>query len=98
LYPLNLFALIANAVLITISTAFAYLSKEYVCMSRLLLVACSATKNGAAETLPAITRYDGVAYRVIRRWQHEHAAQAEELAILILSARYGPDKRRDANL
>lgn len=58
-------------------------------MHRLLIMACSATKNPAAGAIPALERYDGVAYRVIRRWQYEHAAQAEKLAILILSARYG---------
>jgi hypothetical protein len=58
-------------------------------MKRLLIVACSATKNGAAEPIPALERYDGVAYRVIRRWQRDHFAQADQLAILILSARYG---------
>jgi hypothetical protein len=57
-------------------------------MHRLLIVACSATKNPAAEAIPALERYDGVAYRVIRRWQRE-TAQDEPFAILILSARFG---------
>lgn len=56
---------------------------------RLLIVACSATKNPVVEPIPALERYDGVAYRVIRRWQHDHRIQADQLAILILSARYG---------
>jgi hypothetical protein len=57
-------------------------------MHRLLIVACSARKNLAAEAIPALERYDGVAYRVIRRWQRE-TPQAEPLAILLLSARFG---------
>jgi hypothetical protein len=58
-------------------------------MHRLLIVACSATKNPAAEAIPALERYDGVAYRVIRRWQQDHRVRADQIAILILSARYG---------
>lgn len=58
-------------------------------MHRLLIVACSATKKPTAGAIPALERYDGVAYRVIRRWQQDHGAQADQLAILILSARYG---------
>ncbi|WP_454727723.1 MULTISPECIES: DUF6884 domain-containing protein [Cupriavidus] len=51
-----------------------------------LLIACSATKRDAVDPLPALTRYDGPAYRVLRAGL---PALAHRLPLRILSARYG---------
>ena len=56
-------------------------------MHRLLIIACSERKDCAAGLLPAIDRYDGPAFRVLRKYLREHAARAP--SILILSAKYG---------
>ncbi|MCS7272596.1 MAG: hypothetical protein NZ550_00415 [Fimbriimonadales bacterium] len=57
---------------------------------RLLVLACSARKRKDAELLPAIERYDGIFYRVLRRWwQHAPASERRILDILILSAEFG---------
>lgn len=58
-------------------------------MKRLLIIACSATKRPDAGELPAIDRYDGPAYRVLRKWQRERPDQAAALDVLILSAEFG---------
>jgi hypothetical protein len=57
-------------------------------MKRLLIVACSATKKATSGDLPALARYDGTLYRVIRRWPRE-VPQTYQLTLLILSARFG---------
>jgi len=56
-------------------------------MTRLLLLSCSRQKRQEADILPAIERYDGPAFRVVRRFQHQNS-QAE-LDVHILSARAG---------
>lgn len=57
---------------------------------RLLLLACSARKRVDAGLLPALERYDGVLYRVLRRWlRHAPAEQRHATDILILSAEFG---------
>lgn len=56
-------------------------------MSRLLIIACSEKKLPAKGQLPAIERYDGPAFRVLRKYLREMAPPA--LTVLILSARYG---------
>lgn len=57
-------------------------------MSDLLLLACSKRKRHTAGLLPAFQRYDGGAYRVVKRALREGRAP-RNLAILIVSARYG---------
>lgn len=55
-------------------------------MRRLLLISCSATKREGAGVMPALTRYDGPKFRVLRK------ALAEGIdppTIRILSALYG---------
>ncbi len=54
----------------------------------LLLVSCSQRKNSDSSLLPAIERYDGVNFRVLRKARRE-GYFAENLDILILSAKYG---------
>jgi hypothetical protein len=55
-------------------------------MSRLLLISCSATKREGGLTLPAIERYDGPQYKVLRK---ALAEGIEPPCIRILSAAYG---------
>lgn len=57
-------------------------------MTDLLLLACSKLKRHTSGLLPAFQRYDGGAFRVVKRAQREGYAP-QDLAILILSARYG---------
>jgi hypothetical protein len=56
-------------------------------MHRLLILACSQRKDGAAGVMPAIDRYDGPAFRVLRKFLLESPEHAPR--VLILSARYG---------
>jgi hypothetical protein len=56
-------------------------------MNRLLIVACSQRKNPAKGDLPAIERYDGPVFRVLRKYLRQEAEGA--LRVLILSAKYG---------
>lgn len=54
----------------------------------LLIVACSQRKRLDAGLLPAIARYDGPTYLMLRKAKRE-GYWAERLDVLILSAKYG---------
>lgn len=54
-----------------------------------LLLACSATKRPDAGALPALDRYDGPMYRVLRRALRERPGLRANLTIVILSAEFG---------
>lgn len=54
----------------------------------LLILGCSARKRSTPEMLPAIERYDGPLYRVLRKCLREGTAPPV-LDVLIISARYG---------
>jgi hypothetical protein len=54
---------------------------------RLLIIACSQRKRTDEELLPAIERYDGPAFRVLRRFLRQRPAKVPD--ILILSAEHG---------
>lgn len=56
-------------------------------MPRLLILSCSQRKDPSPGKLPALDRYDGPAFRVLRKYLRE----ADEVAptVLILSAKYG---------
>jgi hypothetical protein len=56
---------------------------------RLLVLACTATKRHDRGPLPALQRYDGPSFRTLRRWRMLHPGNAEQLDVLILSARMG---------
>jgi hypothetical protein len=56
-------------------------------MNRLLIVACSQRKNPTTKPLPAIERYDGPAFRVLRKFLRERRRAAPK--ILILSGKHG---------
>ncbi|MGI8549323.1 MAG: DUF6884 domain-containing protein [Dehalococcoidia bacterium] len=54
---------------------------------RLLLMACSQRKRPDSNLLPAIERYDGPAFRVLRRYLRSVPVQSPE--VYILSAEFG---------
>jgi len=54
----------------------------------LLIMACSQRKRSEPGLLPAIERYDGVHFRVLRKAQREGYWPAN-LDVLIVSAKYG---------
>ena len=56
---------------------------------RLLILSCSARKKHNPELLPALDRYDGPAFHVVRKALAAGAVSTETTAIRILSARYG---------
>ena len=56
---------------------------------RLLILSCSQRKNASHEPLPAIDRYNGPLFLVLRRFLRECPRQARLLDVYILSAAYG---------
>jgi hypothetical protein len=58
-------------------------------MKRYLLMACSKAKLPSPGPLPAIERYDGPYFRVLRRFLRERPSAKDELKVLILSAEFG---------
>lgn len=56
-------------------------------MVRLLILACSERKVRTKGLLPALDRYDGPAFRVLRKYLRECPQAA--LTVLIASAKYG---------
>jgi hypothetical protein len=56
---------------------------------RLLILACSQRKRPDAGDLPAIDRYDGPAFRVVRRYLRQCPTGTLGLDVYILSAAYG---------
>lgn len=56
---------------------------------RLLIIACTATKRRDVRLLPAIDRYCGPSFRVLRRWLSDHPEAAARLDVCILSAEFG---------
>jgi len=56
-------------------------------VDRLLILSCSQRKAPAKGRLPAIDRYDGPAFRVLRKYLR--AGSAGVPTVLILSAKYG---------
>ena len=56
---------------------------------RLLILSCSQRKHETQELLPAIERYNGPLFFVLRRFLRECPLQARQLDVYILSAAYG---------
>jgi hypothetical protein len=56
-------------------------------MQRLLILGCSKRKRTDGKSLPAIDRYDGPAFRVLRRYQN--LTRDNGLCVYILSAKFG---------
>jgi len=58
-------------------------------MSALLLLSCSESKRlHPVEPVPAIERYTGVFFTVLKKWQREHPGVSGPV-LLIISARFG---------
>ena len=57
-------------------------------MNNLLIISCSQRKIEFPEPLAAINRYDGPAYRTLRKLERE-GRFPENLDIVIISAKYG---------
>jgi hypothetical protein len=56
---------------------------------RLLILSCSRRKNPEARLLPAIERYTGPAFQVLRKFIAECPEKAQTLDAFILSGKYG---------
>ena len=56
---------------------------------RLLILSCSQRKHETQELLPAIERYNGPLFFVLRRFLRESSNQSKELDVYILSAAFG---------
>jgi hypothetical protein len=56
---------------------------------RLLILSCSQRKRLDSGLLPAIERYDGPAFRVLRRFLRKQSDDAKRLDVFVLSAMYG---------
>lgn len=59
------------------------------CDRRLLILSCSRKKRTGSRLLPALERYDGPAFQVLRKFIVECSAEACKLDIRILSAKFG---------
>jgi hypothetical protein len=57
--------------------------------SRCLILGCSSAKSGSPEPLPAIQRYDGPPFKVLRRYLAATSESNQIPDIFILSAKYG---------
>ena len=58
-------------------------------LDRLLILGCSQKKRPDSGLLPALTRYDGPMFRVLRKFLRECPGEAQGLEIYILSAEFG---------
>src|SRR5262245_45332918 len=58
-------------------------------ISRLLIISCSRRKNPASKKLPAIERYNGPIFQVLRKFLNECPKDARTLDVYILSAKLG---------
>ena len=56
---------------------------------RLLILSCSQRKHTSEDLLPAIERYNGPLFFVLRRFLRECPHEAKQLDVYILSAAYG---------
>jgi hypothetical protein len=56
-------------------------------MSRVLIIACSQRKVPGKGQIPALDRYDGPAFRVLRKYLRDETTSPTD--VLILSAKYG---------
>ena len=55
---------------------------------RLLILGCAERKRESHGLLPALDRYDGPAYRVVRKFLRDYQ-WPEDISIAVLSAQYG---------
>lgn len=57
-------------------------------MTRMLLIGCSKAKVEGEDPLPAIERYDGPLFRVVRRFLREGPESLQDVVIYVLSAKH----------
>lgn len=57
--------------------------------SRLLILKCSARKLGENNIIPALERYDGPLWRVLRSFLREQPLLAADIDVYVLSAAFG---------
>lgn len=55
----------------------------------LLIISCSQRKRSDPGLLPAIDRYDGLAFRLLRRFLTQHTEKNTQISVYILSAEFG---------
>ena len=58
-------------------------------MTRCLILSCTQAKRGDERLLPALDRYDGPTFRVVRRFLREADPALWDVDLYALSARYG---------
>ncbi|MBN1812815.1 MAG: hypothetical protein JXA14_13350 [Anaerolineae bacterium] len=58
-------------------------------MSRCLILSCSQAKRGDDGPLPALERYNGPTFRVVRRFLADADPVLQDVDIYVLSAQYG---------
>lgn len=58
-------------------------------VSRCLILGCTKAKREDAGRLPAIERYDGPTFRVLRKFLSEAPCDLRDVDVLVLSARHG---------
>lgn len=56
---------------------------------RLLILSCSQRKHPDPGLLPAIERYDGPQFQIVRKYLRAYPAERQSLAVYILSAKFG---------
>lgn len=57
--------------------------------SRLVILSCTQRKNSLLSTMPAVERYDGPLFRVLRKFLRSDSASTQALDMAILSAEFG---------
>lgn len=62
---------------------------ESMSLHRLLIISCSRRKRLTAQSVPAIERYDGPLFQVLRKFQANSPKQVEKLDVYILSGKFG---------
>lgn len=58
-------------------------------MTRCLIVSCTERKVSSTEEIPAVDRYDGPTFRIIRKYLRTVPAEEQDVHILVVSAEYG---------
>jgi hypothetical protein len=57
--------------------------------NRLLILSCSRRKSREPELVPALARYNGPLFQIVRRFADDHGGWADQVDVFILSAEFG---------
>jgi hypothetical protein len=57
--------------------------------NKLLLLSCSKQKNPSNNLIPAIERYNGPRFRLLRHYLNNEQTNTEKLKVMVFSAEYG---------